>query len=442
MAVADKRPDDPSANAESAATVVQPLLDAVLGGRTPIPIRFWDGSRLGPADGIGEIAFTSPDAMRRILWAPGELGFARAYIVGEMEVRGPMPEVLRAMQNGTPEVISARLAAAPVLIRTARRLDAIGKPLPAPPEEATPTGRLHSIRRDRHVIGHHYDVGNRFYEIVLGPSMTYSCARFVNDDMTLAEAQSAKHELVCRKLGLSEISALSGGSRRPRLLDVGCGWGELAIHAATHHGAEVVGVTISAQQAEYARLRVAEAGVDDRVEIRLEDYREVGDGPFDAISSIGMAEHVGKRNMTRYFEALVSLLRPGGRLMNHAIAFVGGSRVSSSSFIGRYVFPDGELLDLADTVRCMQAAGFEVRDVENLREHYALTLRRWVHNLEENWDAVVAEVGERRARVWLLYMSGSINGFDDGRLQLQQTVGVKPHDDGRSGMPRTRVDWG
>ncbi len=215
----------------------------------------------------------------------------------------------------------------------------------------------------------------------------------------------------------------------------------MVLHVAAHHDIDVVGVTISAEQAMLARQRVAEAGLDDRIEIRLQDYRDVDDGPFDAISSIGMAEHVGSKNMARYFTELYGILRDGGRLLNHAIASVGGSRISSRSFVGRYVFPDGELIDLADTVSAMQRVGFEVRDVENLREHYATTLRHWVANLEARWDEAVGLVGEQRARVWLLYMSGSINGFDDNGLQLYQTLGVKsvrrPTD-----LPPTRRDWG
>jgi len=292
-------------------------------------------------------------------------------------------------------------------------------------------------------VSHHYDVGNDFYELVLGPAMTYSCARFTEPGQTLESAQAAKHELICRKLGLNDHD-LRRRSRhpRPRLLDVGCGWGSMAIHAATHHDVDVVGVTISAEQAAYARERVADAGLLGRVDIRVQDYREIDDGPFDAISSVGMSEHVGSTRIDAYFERLFDLLRPGGRLLNHAISSVGGSRLRRRSFIYRYVFPDGELLDVADSLRSMERAGLEIRDVENLREHYADTLRCWVANLQQHWDDAIALVGERRARVWLLYMSGSINGFDDAGLQLHQALGVRNDPDGTSSMQRSRRDWG
>ena len=271
--------------------------------------------------------------------------------------------------------------------------------------------------------------------------MTYSCARFVTPDTDLVDAQAAKHELICRKLGLADAAFRDAcRRRRPRLLDIGCGWGSMALHAAARHDVDVVGVTISAEQAELARKRVADAGLADQVEIRLQDYRRVDDGPFDAISSIGMAEHVGAKRMDRYFSTLYGLLRDGGRMLNHAIASVGGSHISSRSFVGRYIFPDGELLDLADTIASMEGVGFEVRDVENLREHYARTLRHWVANLDEHWSDAVRLVGDRRARAWRLYMSGSINGFEDNGLQLYQTLGVRsvrrPTD-----LPATRRGW-
>ena len=259
-------------------------------------------------------------------------------------------------------------------------------------------------------------------------------ARFAPGADTLAAAQESKHDLVCRKLGLPE---------RPgaRILDVGCGWGSFALHAARHYGARVVGITLSAPQADWARQRITEAGLGDAIDIRLQDYRAITDGPFDGIASVGMFEHVGSSRSAEYFARMRRLLGPTGRLLNHAISSVGGSHLGRGSFFGRYVFPDGELIDVGQVVVSMEQAGFEVRDVESLREHYARTLHAWVGNLTQHWDAAVAEVGVRRARVWQLYMAASANGFDDGGISVHQVLGVVPGADGRSGMPATRGGW-
>ncbi len=320
------------------------------------------------------------------------------------------------------------------MVAAARRIGALGPPIPAPPEECHPTGRMHSPSRDASVVSHHYDVGNAFYRLVLGPSMTYSCARFATPEASLDDAQAAKHELICRKLGLDRRAGT-------RLLDVGCGWGSMALHAAARHGARVVGITLSREQADEANRRVAEAGLSDRVEIRLQDYRDLQGERFDAVSSIGMFEHVGSARMVRYFEILRGLLTPEGRLLNHAISKPGGSVLGRRSFVGRYVFPDGELVDVAVVLGAMQACGFEVRDVESLREHYSRTLHHWVANLEDRWDEAVALVGPARANIWRLYMAASANGFDDGGLAVHQVLGVVPDPSGRSGMPATRHDW-
>jgi len=417
------------------AETLAPAFRTLLNGPPPITIEFWDGSRID-ADGPNMLRFNSPRAIRQIVWSPDELGLARAFVTGDLDAVGNVAVILRSLQTSIQRDPRAVARAIPAVIAAGRSIGALGSRPRRPDEERLPRGVRHTLRRDREVISHHYDVGNDFYELVLGPAMTYSCARFASAATNLEDAQSAKHELICRKLGLHEHR-----DERARLLDVGCGWGSMAIHAATHHDVDVVGITISTEQADFARRRVHDLGLADRVDIRVQDYREIDDGPFDVISSVGMAEHVGIKRMEEYFERLYSLLVPGGRLLNHAIASTGGSRLSRRSFIYRYVFPDGELLDIADTARFMEAAGFEVRDVENLREHYATTLRHWVANLERHWTAAVELVGEARARVWLLYMSGSINGFDDGGIQLMQTLGVRLAADGASGMPRTRADW-
>lgn len=409
---------------------MEPALATFFPSGLPVRFELWDGSTLGPSGGPGTARIVSPDALRRILWAPGELGLGRAYVAGDLEIDGDIFEVLRSLEHGVAGHdfgLRELLAAA----RVARRAGAIGPPLAPPREEAHPHGWLHSKHRDAEAISHHYDVGNDFYELLLGPSMTYSCARFTTADTTLEQAQEAKFELVCRKLGLHE-------QRGARLLDVGCGWGSLAIHAATRYGAKVVGVSISREQVELARRRVRDAGVEDLVEIRLQDYRDLGGEQFDAISSIGMFEHVGAKRMGEYFSTLHDLLVPHGRLLNHAISSIGGSRLGGRTFIGRYVFPDGELIDVGEVVLAMETAGFEVRDVESLREHYATTLRAWVANLERHWDDAVRIVGLRRARVWRLYMVASAIGFEDGGVAVHQTLGVVPDRDGGSAMPRTR----
>jgi cyclopropane-fatty-acyl-phospholipid synthase len=363
------------------------------------------------------------------------LGLARAFVAGELSIDGDIFEVLTALRDGSPRELrrlDARTIASTV--RAAGRLGALGAPLPPPPEESRPAGRIHSPARDARAISHHYDVGNDFYELVLGPSWTYSCARFVTPATTLEEAQAAKYELICRKLGID---------RRPgaRLLDVGCGWGSMAIHAARHHDARVVGVALSHAQVDLATERVRQAGLEDRVEIRYQDYRDLSGEQFDAISSIGMFEHVGSARTATYFSTLRDLLAPTGRLLNHAISSAGGSRLGSRTFIGRYVFPDGELIDVGEVVLAMERAGFEVRDVESLREHYARTLRCWVANLEAHWDEAVSLVGRARADIWRLYMAASAVGFEDGGIAVHQVLGVLPAADGTSGMPRTRDEW-
>ncbi|MGV3758812.1 MAG: class I SAM-dependent methyltransferase [Actinomycetota bacterium] len=409
------------------------LLVALLGSEPAVRVVLWDGSDYGQVDPAGTITVRSPDALARMLWAPGELGLARAYVAGDLDIDGDILRSLEVLRDA-PVRTAGRLEGARTaarVVKAARAVGALGRPPEAPPEEARPRGRRHSKARDAEAISHHYDVGNEFYELVLGPAMTYSCARFPIEGMTLEQAQADKHELVCRKLGLHE---------RPgqRLLAVGCGWGSMAMHAAAHHRAEVVGITISREQAARARQRVEQAGLADRVEIRLQDYRDLQGERFDAISSIGMFEHVGKARTTEYFGILRELLTDRGRLLNHAISSVRGSRLPRRSFTYRYVFPDGELLDVADVCGAMESAGFEVRDVESLREHYARTLRHWVANLEASWDRAVALAGEPRARVWRLYMAGSALGFEDGGIGLHQVLGAVPTPDGDSGMPRTR----
>jgi cyclopropane-fatty-acyl-phospholipid synthase len=401
-----------------------------LGTEPPIAIECYDGSRIGPVDSPTRLIVRSPDAVRYVVTAPGELGFARAYVAGELELEGDIFEAL-ALRDNLPELhVNPR-----EWIALAREIG-LGalRPMPHPAEEVhlRRLGRRHTKARDAAAIAHHYDVSNDFYRLVLGPSMTYSCAVFPAADATLEVAQANKYELVSHKLDL-----------RPgmRLLDVGCGWGGMVMHAARHYGVHAVGVTLSKQQAEWARAAVAEAGLSDQVEIRIQDYRDIDDGPYDAISSIGMFEHVGLAKLDEYFRRLYALLRPRARLLNHGIARPGGrSRWARHSFIDHYVFPDGELHEVGTVVSHVQKAGFEVRHVEGLREHYGLTLRKWVANLEASWDDALHYVSPGRARVWRLYMAASAVNFEAARTQIHQVLAVKTDERGTSALP-LRPTW-
>jgi cyclopropane-fatty-acyl-phospholipid synthase len=404
------------------------LVHELLGPDAPVAVQLPDGTVVGPSGAPARLVFRSPDGLRRLLTAPGELGFARAYVAGELDVVGDIYAAL-ALQERLSGTLGLRQWAA-----VARAMGPAGlRPLPPPAEEARLRGIRHSRKRDSAAIAHHYDISNRFYRLVLGPSLTYSCALFSEPSDTLEDAQAAKHELVCAKLGLEEGM---------RLLDVGCGWGSMLLHAAGEHGVSAVGVTLSRAQAELAHERVAEAGLGDRVEVRLADYRELRGETFDAISSIGMFEHVGRAQLGRYFRHLHGLLRPGGRLLNHGISRPPGQRprFARRGFVDRYVFPDGELPEIGSVVSTVQRAGFEARHVENLREHYALTLRRWFENLEAGWEGAVTEAGAARARIWRLYMAGSALGFEAGRLQVHQVLAVRVRN-GASGMPLRPGSW-
>jgi cyclopropane-fatty-acyl-phospholipid synthase len=410
---------------ESTAEQLATALGTVLGvDDLPVRLRAWDGSVAGPP-GAPVVTVRDRRALRRLVWSPGQVGLGRAYVVGELDVEDDVVATLAALTTAgwsatteRPQPPTVRQRAC--LLGTAARLGALGPPPPRPPQEvrARRSGRRHTRTRDAAAISHHYDVGNDFYRLVLGPTLVYSCAVWNSPATGLDAAQEAKLDLVCRKL------ALRPGAR---LLDVGCGWGSMALHAAQRYGADVVGVTISAAQAALARERVAAAGLADRVEIRVQDYRDVPDGPFDAISSIGMAEHVGAAGMPVYVATLRDLLRPGGRLLNHAIAQnVGDPRSRHGTFINRFVFPDGELLRLGDTVAALEAGGLEVLDVEALRRHYVLTLRAWLERLEKHWDAAVAASDEGRARVWRLYMAATALAFETGRLGVDQVLARRP----------------
>lgn len=413
------------------ALELKPLFDSLVGADPEFRIEFWDGSHLGPdaSHAKATAVVHSPDAIRHMVWAPGELGLARAFVVGDIDILGD-PYVVTGGIKGVA-VNPARLGAKSIIdsLRGIRSAGGLGRRPARPATEAVSRGRLHSKKRDSDAISHHYDVGNDFYRLVLGPSWTYSCARFTDPTETLEDAQANKYDLVARKLGLKEGM---------RFLDVGCGWGGMVLHAVQNYGVKAVGITLSREQAAKARERVEEAGLTDSIEIRIQDYRDLKGEKFDAISSIGMFEHVGRNQMTRYFESLYECLEGGGRLLNHAIDSVNAAYDSKHGFVAHFVFPDGELQDLGVVVGAMQDAGFEVRDIETLREHYAMTLRCWVSNLQANWDKAVKLVGKERARVWLLYMIGSAFAFERNSISIHQTIATKTTSEGASNMPLTR----
>ncbi|GGR48478.1 SAM-dependent methyltransferase [Streptomyces roseolus] len=426
-----------------AATRLATLAEDLLGSPLPVRLRAWDRSEAGPAGDGPVLVIRDRKALRRMIWKPGELGLARAWVAGEIDVEGDLYEALDRLSGliwerggETRGLLDAARdprarAAAAELLRLAGPL-----PPPKPPAEEAKGrgGGRHSRRSDRQAISHHYDVGNDFYALVLGPSMVYSCA-YWTDGGTLEEAQRDKLDLVARKLALKEGD---------RLLDVGCGWGSMAIHAAREYGARVVGITLSREQAAFARKRIAEEGLTDRIEIRVQDYRDVPDGPFDAISSIGMAEHVGAARYREYTDLLYGLLKPGGRLLNHQISRrpePDEEAYRVDPFIDAYVFPDGELAPMGRTLTALEDAGFEVRDVEALREHYGLTLRRWVANLEKDWDRAVRLTSPGRARIWRLYMAASAVSFERNRIGVNQFLAVRTPVVGTSGLPLRSREW-
>lgn len=414
------------------------VVRTVTDGDLPVGITAYDGSALGPSGADVGMHVVSERGLSYILTAPGDLGLARAYVSGHLELRGVHPgdpyEALRLLQGMRTRVPSPGEALTLVRGLGWERL----RPPPPPPQEAvsrwrrTVEGLRHSKSRDADAIHHHYDVSNAFYEMVLGPSMAYTCAVYRDPADSLETAQASKFELVSAKLGL-----------RPgmRLLDVGCGWGGMVRHAAREHGVRALGVTLSREQAGWAQAAIAREGLSHLAEVRHMDYRDVPGEQFDAVSSIGLTEHVGVRNYHAYFTSLRDRLRDGGRLLNHTITRAD-NRMSHKpgAFIDRYVFPDGELAGPGRVVGSVHDAGLEVQHEENLRRHYALTLAAWCRNLVERWDDAVAEVGEGRARVWGLYMAGSRLAFERNGIQLHQVLATRNGPDGDAHFP-LRPDW-
>ena len=406
------------------------VLSEVVAPGLPLAFEAFDGSRAGPADAACTVRFNDPRALNYLATAPSDLGMARAFVAGYIDLDGDMFTALT--------MLAGEHVGSLTLTDRLKVLRGLGpkilRPLAPPPQETRPGlwwGFRHSLSRDRRAISHHYDVSNRFYEWLLGPSMAYTCAVYPDDTATLEEAQEEKIDLVCRKLDLQPGQ---------RLLDVGCGWGTMVTHAARHYGVHVLGVTLSGQQAEWGQKRIADLGLGDVAEIRHDDYRNVTETGFDAISSIGLTEHIGARNLPAYVEFLVGKVRPHGRFLNHCITrAVTSEPHRTGGFINRYVFPDGELEGAGTIVSVIQDHGFEVRHEENFREHYARTCAAWGANLEAHWDEAVAEVGEATARVWKLYLAGSRLGFSQRRIELHQVLAVRTDQDGQSGMPLERL---
>ena len=412
------------------------VFERVAGPDAPVEFEAFDGSKAGVASSEVKITVKSPTAVSYLAQAPGALGLARAYVSGHLDVIGDMYAALARMAN--VQRLETGLREKLRLLHDLGGAKVLLPRVPPPPQEVRVnsrwlSGRRHSKHRDATAISHHYDVSNTFYEWVLGPSMAYTCACYPSADATLEQAQYNKFDLVARKL------ALQPGMR---LLDVGCGWGGMVMHAAREYGVKALGVTLSAEQASWAQRAIKEAGLSDLAEVRHLDYRDVTESSFDAVSSIGLTEHIGKAQLAGYFAFLYGKLRPEGRLLNHCITRpdnTGPARVTDG-FIYRYVFPDGELEGPGFLMSLMHDTGFEVRHSENLREHYAKTLEAWCANLDAHWDEAVEEVGEGTARVWRLYMAGSRLGFDRNQIQLHQILGVKLGEGGVSGMP-LRADW-
>lgn len=378
-------------------------------GEQPPALRTWDGTTWGPRPASSTIVLKHPGALRALLLPPNDLVAAEAYVYDDIDIEGDIIHTL-AFASSVEPLARNKLEA----VRLARLLRMLpGGSRRREVERPRHRGRLHSPARDRRAVRAHYDTGNEFFSLFLDPQMVYSCAYFLSDEDDLATAQRRKLDVVCRKLELTPGQ---------RLLDVGCGWGALAMHAAANYGVEVTGITLSLEQADLATRLVREAGLDDRVTIRVEDYRDVV-GRFDAIASIGMFEHVGRKRLRTYFERINDLLAPGGVFLNHGITTRVRSRGRRRpTFINTYVFPDGELMPLETVVETAEAAGFEIRDVEALRTSYGRTLRHWLANLEANADAARAVAGEETYRIWRMYIAGSAFAFERGDLALYQLL--------------------
>jgi cyclopropane-fatty-acyl-phospholipid synthase len=419
-----------------AAQRLFPLAEQLFGARLPLRLRAWDGSTAGPG-AAPTVVLRKRRALRRLIHQPNELGLAQAYITGELDIEGDLAEALSTVWGAVrtrgahpPHLTVADRARA---VGVALRLGALGPRPAAPASEARLNGAPHSRTRDRAAISHHYDLSNDFYALLLDETMAYSCGYWTSEDpdYTPADSQRDKLELICRKL------ALRPGSR---LLDIGCGWGSLTLHAAQEYKTQVTAVTLAAEQAAYVSARVAERGLEEFVEVRLCDYRDIERGSYDAVSTIEMGEHVGDAEYPGFTETLHAMLRPAGRVLVQQMSR-GATAPGGGAFIESYIAPDMHMRPLGETISLLEGAGFEVRAVESLREHYGRTVGAWHATLEERWAEFSALVGEETARVWRLYLVGGRLAFEERRMGVDQILAVRPLDDGGSGMPATPHDW-
>ncbi|MFJ9567658.1 class I SAM-dependent methyltransferase [Streptomyces fuscichromogenes] len=419
-----------------AAHLLTALVEDALGGPLPLRLRAWDGSEAGPAD-APVVVVRSRRGLRRLLWQPGELGLAQAYVTGELDVEGDLAEGLRTMWAAQRErgLRPARLTSAgrARALVTAVRLGAVGPRPAVPASQARLRGGPHSRARDRAAISHHYDLSNDFYALLLDETMAYSCGYWADDGpgFTAVDAQRAKLELICRKL------ALEPGAR---LLDIGCGWGSLTLHAAERHGALVTAVTLAREQAAYVREQVRERGLGERVEVICQDYRDIEGGGYDAVATVEMGEHVGDAGYPAFAAALHRLVGARGRVLVQQMSR-GPGAPGGGPFIEAYIAPDMHMRPLGETVVLLEEAGLEVRHTESLREHYARTVAAWHRTLEERWQSFAGLVGEETARVWRLYLAGGALAFEEGRMGVDQILAVRPGPGGAAGMPATSSAW-
>lgn len=409
------------------AGTIAEVLRPVVRGALPVRLVVWDGSEAGPA-GAPTVRLNSPAAIRRLLWAPGELGAAQAYVTGELDLDGDLNSALAHIWKVVRDRNLAGIRPTPALLagvaRIAKEAGALSAPPEPPASQAKVKGRLHSLLRDRAAISHHYDLSNDYYELILDPQMAYSSGYWTNhledshaaEGYGLEDAQRDKLDLVCRKIGLKPGM---------RMLDIGCGWGSLSLHAAQHYGVDVVGVTLSVEQKAFIDRRIKERGLEGRVDIRVQDYREIPDGPFDAVASLEMGEHVGQKNYPVYAAALFNNVKPGGKVLIQQMSR-HGKHPGGGPFIESFIAPDMHMRPVGETLGFLEDAGLEIEGVQGMRRHYVYTLEAWYERFEENHDAAVAMMGEEIVRVWRLYLVGALRSFAEGRMGVDQILSSRP----------------